>query len=312
MRVVVLMSTYQGEKFVAEQIESILNQLPRDGRLIVRDDGSLDRTVNIIQSFADPRIEITCGSNVGFARSFFSLMAAAPNDAEMIMLSDQDDVWLPQKIERAWQHLKDTDGVPTLYCARQQLVNETLHPIALSKRCLRPPSFQNALTENIVTGCTAAFNRDALHLALQIKMPERVYFHDWWLYLVVAAFGKVIVDEEATILYRQHARNAIGRGAGFMQYVEILRFMRKRSWVHIMYSQIEVFTVAHASKLSPLQRQLLENYFTPQQATSVLRLLFSCKRFRQSFIGDVFLRGLLVAEMAFGRGLLPPLPHRTS
>ncbi len=250
MRVVVLMSTYQGEKFVAEQIESILNQLPRDGRLIVRDDGSLDRTVNIIQSFADPRIEITCGSNVGFARSFFSLMAAAPNDAEMIMLSDQDDVWLPQKIERAWQHLKDTDGVPTLYCARQQLVNETLHPIALSKRCLRPPSFQNALTENIVTGCTAAFNRDALHLALQIKMPERVYFHDWWLYLVVAAFGKVIVDEEATILYRQHARNAIGRGAGFMQYVEILRFMRERSWVHIMHSQIEVFTVAHASKLA--------------------------------------------------------------
>ena len=305
MRVVVLMSTYQGEKFVAEQIESILNQLPRDGRLIVRDDGSLDRTVNIIQSFADPRIEITCGSNVGFARSFFSLMAAAPTDAEMIMLSDQDDVWLPQKIERAWQHLKDTDGVPTLYCARQQLVNETLHPIALSKRCLRPPSFQNALTENIVTGCTAAFNRDALHLALQIKIPERVYFHDWWLYLVVAAFGKVIVDEEATILYRQHSGNTIGRGAGFMQYVEIFRFIRKRSWVHIMYRQIEEFTTVYTPQLSRPQKTLLQKYFNPHEFSSVTRLIFSSKCFRQSLLGDIFLRSLIIVELASGRGLTP-------
>lgn len=312
MRVVVLMSTYQGEQFVAEQIESILKQLPSDGLLMVRDDGSRDGTVSIVRSFVDPRITLTCGPNIGFARSFFTLMAATPDDAELIMLSDQDDVWLPHKIGRAWKHLKDTAGVPTLYCARQQLVDGNLRPIALSKRCLRPPSFQNALTENIVTGCTAAFNREALHLTLQIKMQERVYFHDWWLYLVVSAFGKVIVDEEATILYRQHGGNAIGRGAGLMQYVEILRFMNKRSWVHIMYSQIEAFTVSYPLKLSPLQRQLLANYFNPRQASSMLRLLFSFKRFRQSLIGDVFLRGLLVVEAALGRGLLPPPTSRNA
>ena len=309
MRVVVLMSTYQGERFVAEQIQSILDQLPLEGRLVVRDDGSYDRTANIVRSFGDPRITLTCGPNIGFARSFFTLMAATPDDAEMIMLSDQDDVWLPNKIERAWRYLKDTEGVPTLYCARQQLVDESLHPIALSKRCMRPPSFQNALTENIVTGCTAAFNRDALHLALKIEMPERVYFHDWWLYLVITAFGEVIVDEEATILYRQHGGNVVGRGAGLMQYVEILRFLRKTSWVHIMYSQIEVFRFAHASNLSPSNRKLLENYFNPRKNFSIFRLVFSFKRFRQSFIGDVFLRGLLVVEATLGRGLLPRLRH---
>lgn len=306
MRVVVLMSTYQGERFVAEQIESILSQLPPEGQLMVRDDGSRDQTTSIVLSFPDSRITLTCGPNIGFARSFFALMAAAPDDAEMIMLSDQDDVWLPNKIERAWECLKETADVPTLYCARQQLVDEKLKPIALSKRCLRPPSFQNALTENIVTGCTAAFNRSALLLALQIKSPERVYFHDWWLYLVVSAFGKVVLDNEATILYRQHAGNAIGRGAGLMQYVEILRFIRKRSWIHIMYNQIETFRATYASQLYGAQSQVLDKYFNPHEASSVLHLLFSFKRFRQSLVGDIFLRCLLIAETTIGRGLLPP------
>jgi glycosyltransferase involved in cell wall biosynthesis len=310
MRVVILMSTYQGEQFVAEQIESILKQLPPDGRLLVRDDGSRDGTASIVRSFVDPRITLTCGPNIGFAQSFFTLMAATPDDAEMIMLSDQDDVWLPQKIGRAWEYLKDTDGVPTLYCSRQQLVDGNLDPIALSKRCLRPPSFQNALTENIVTGCTAAFNRDALLLALQIKVQERVYFHDWWLYLVITAFGKVIVDGEATILYRQHAGNAIGRGAGLMQYVEILRFMRKRSWVHIMYRQIEEFSAVYTSQLSYSQKKLLGDYFDPNKIFSVSRFIFSLKSFRQSLLGDILLRCLIIVELASGRGLIPHFENR--
>ena len=309
MRVVILMSTYQGEPFVAEQIESILRQLPPDGRLMVRDDGSRDGTVSVVRSFGDPRITLTCGPNIGFARSFFTLMAAAPDDAEMIMLSDQDDVWLPQKIGRAWEYLKNTEEIPTLYCSRQQLVDGNLHPIALSKRCARPPSFQNALTENIVTGCTAAFNQKALHLALKIGKPERIYFHDWWLYLVISAFGKVIADDEATILYRQHGGNAIGRGAGIGKYVEILRFLRKTSWVHIMYSQIEQFDIAFASRLSPWQRQLMGRYFNPHQVSSASRLVFSFKRFRQSLLDDLLLRGLLTVALMSGRGLLNSPPR---
>lgn len=310
MRVVVLMSTYQGERFIMEQLLSILSQLPEDGRLLIRDDGSNDKTVAIIQSIDDPRISLTCGTNLGFSRSFFTLMAATPDSADMVMLSDQDDVWLPQKIERAWQHIKNANGTPTLYCARQQLVDINLGPIALSQRFSRPPSFQNALTENIVTGCTAAFNRAALDLALKLNDTDRVYFHDWWLYLVVSAFGKVLVDDEPTIFYRQHGGNTIGRGAGISRYYEILRFLRKKSWLHIMYRQIEQFNVDYGSQLSPPQKKLLEMYFNPHDVASLWRLLFSIKRFRQSLLGEIFLRGLLVTEVILGRGLLPTLSYK--
>ena len=305
MRVVILMSTYQGERFIKEQLLSILSQLPKDGQLLIRDDGSSDQTVAIIQSIVDPRISLTCGPNLGFSRSFFALMAATPDTADMIMLSDQDDIWLPHKIERAWQHLKNSGEVPTLYCARQKLVDSELQIIGLSQRFTRPPSFQNALTENIVTGCTAAFNREALDLALKLNQPEKIYFHDWWLYLVVSAFGKVIVDEEPTILYRQHGGNAIGRGAGIKRYVEILRFIRKKSWVHIMYSQIEQFRIAYMAQLSLPQKKLLDKYFNPHQKTSIARLVLTFKQFRQSLLGDILLRVLVVFELISGRGVLP-------
>ncbi len=305
MRVVILMSTYQGERFIEQQVNSILSQLPEDGSLLIRDDGSSDQTVAIVQSIVDTRIKLTCGPNFGFARSFFTLMADTPATADMIMLADQDDVWLPHKIARARQHLENSGVIPTLYCARQQLVDSQLQPIGLSQRFSRPPSFQNALTENIVTGCTAAFNRAALDLALKLNEPEKVYFHDWWLYLVVSAFGKVIVDDEPTILYRQHGGNAIGRGTGMGRYIEIVRFLRRKSWVHIMYNQIEQFKLSYRSKLSASQSKLLEGYFNPTHILSAFRLFLSLKRFRQSLEGDILLRILIIFELISGRGLLP-------
>src|SRR5688572_15475624 len=119
MRVVILMSTYQGERYIGEQLRSILVQLPADGRLLIRDDGSVDGTVNEINLLSEPRIEIIRGENVGFARSFLLLMNAAPTDADLYMLADQDDVWLPTKIQRAAHYVaKVTPTTPTLYCSR--------------------------------------------------------------------------------------------------------------------------------------------------------------------------------------------------
>ena len=311
MRVVVLMSTYQGAEFVAEQVKSILLQLPPQGRLMVRDDGSRDSTVDIVRTFDDPRISLVCGPNVGFSKSFFSLMAEAPSDAEMIMFSDQDDVWLPHKIARAWDHIAASAGGPALYCARQQLVDRTLTPLALSNIWPRPASLENALTENVVTGCTAAFNREALVLALKLRAPQEIYFHDWWLYLVVSAFGNVIIDPEATILYRQHGKNAVGRGDGLGRYIGILRFIRKQSWVHIMYRQIGEFSAVFSEQLTSSQRQLITDYFNPHRPISLLKLLFTPKRFRQTLLGDVLFRLLLMVEVASGRGLLPVKTSRT-
>jgi glycosyltransferase involved in cell wall biosynthesis len=305
MQVVVLMSTYQGAPYVVEQLASILAQLPPDGRIVVRDDGSTDGTPDKVQALGDARITLQRGSNIGFVRSFLTLLSEAPADADMVMLADQDDVWLPHKIARAWEHLAPLAGTPALYCSRLQLVDAQLRPLGLSPLWQRRPSFENALTENIVTGCTAAMNPAALRLVRRCGDPQLIHFHDWWLYLVVAAFGKVVYDPEPGVHYRQHGGNVIGMGSGFARYLAIVRFVRKTSWVHIMYRQIGNFKAVFSDALDPQQRNLLGRYFDPANGMAVARLLLLPKRYRQSLLGDILFRGLLVAELLNGRGLTP-------
>jgi glycosyltransferase involved in cell wall biosynthesis len=305
MRVVVLMSTYQGERWVVEQVHSILDQLPSDGQLTVRDDGSRDGTVERVEAFGDPRVVLRRGENIGFVRSFQTLLASVPEDAEMIMLSDQDDIWLPGKIERAWRIVGTSGPTPTLYCSRLKLVDGQLDPLGLSPDWPRPPCFKNALTENIVTGCTVALNPAALRLVKQCGDATRIYFHDWWFYLVVAAFGRVVFDPEPTVLYRQHGHNAIGMGVGLMRYLTILRFVRRQSWTHIMFNQIENFRTVYGALLPASQRRLMDDLFDPHSIRSFLRLLLAPTRMRQTILGDLLFRGMLIADVVAGRGLLP-------
>jgi glycosyltransferase involved in cell wall biosynthesis len=310
MRVVVLMSTYQGEPYVTEQLASILDQLPEDGRILIRDDGSRDGTVARIEAVGDSRISVIRGGNLGFLRSFLALLQAAPADADMFMLADQDDVWLPGKIEKAERYLEGRDAVPKLYCSRMRLVDEDLKPIGLSPEWPRKPSFQNALVENVVTGCTAAFNRAALDLVQQHGDVELLYYHDWWLYLVVAAFGEVYADPEPTVLYRQHGRNAIGMGAGLGRYWTIMRVLGRVNWIHVMFNQIENFRAVHGAGLRMDQTALIERYFEPRNPRSVFRLLFSPRRHRQRLLEDILLRGMVFLAIVTGRGLVPRKPRR--
>lgn len=305
MRVVVLMSTYRGETYVREQIASILMQLPPEGRLIIRDDGSPDGTVQVIERIEDPRITLVRGNNLGFVGSFLTLLTQAPPDCDMVMLSDQDDVWLPNKVQRAWDVIGQGGSVPTLYCSRLQLVDEQLRPIGLSPLWPREPSFANAVTENVVTGCTAALNRAALNLLRDCGDVRKIYFHDWWLYLVVSAFGRVYFDPEPTILYRQHQGNAIGMGAGLSRYLTILRFLRKRNWVHIMFNQLDNFRRVYGKNVPPAQQSLLETTFDPRNWRAVMRLLLVPRRLRQTLVSDLLFRGILAVELLSGRGLLP-------
>lgn len=305
MRIAVLMSTYQGEAHVEAQVASILSQLPSDGRLVVRDDGSTDRTVEILRQIADPRLEVTAGTNLGFSRSFLTLLAQARGDADMVMLSDQDDVWLPGKIERAAHALKGAGATPTMYFSRQHLVDEQLRPLGDSPCWPRGPSFANALCENIATGCTIALNSPGATLAARTGDAGEIFFHDWWIYLVICAFGRVVMDDAPTLLYRQHAHNVVGRGVGLARHLRTLAFIRKRSWVHIMYRQIGNFLKVHGDALDPASRRLIARDFDPRKASSVLRLLLWPVRRRQFLLDEFTFRALLVAELACGRGLLP-------
>lgn len=290
------MSTYNGERYLDAQLDSILGQLPPGGRLIVRDDGSRDSTVALIKRREDPRVLLVQGHNIGFARSFLALIRDAPADAGMYMLADQDDVWKDDKIGAAWAALQPLAARPALYCCGMELVSERLEPQGKSPRWALPPSFANAMTENIVTGCTSAFNSKLRELVIRCGDTSDIYFHDWWLYLVASAFGRVIYDPNPHILYRQHGANQIGMGQGWNRYRLVLRFMRKVSWVSIMRRQLLLFRQTYAEVMSEEHQRCLQRVLRQDGTLRRAALLVAPKRYRQTWAGEVLLRLLVLAD----------------
>ncbi|MDT7951359.1 MAG: glycosyltransferase family 2 protein [Acetobacteraceae bacterium] len=213
-RVAILLSTFNGARFLPAQLDSLLRQTERGWLLLWRDDGSSDETVAIVEAFAREvggercrRVERE--GRLGVAGSFYALLAAAQPLGLPVAFADQDDVWLPEKLSRALAALAPVER-PALYCSRQVLVDDALEPIGGSPPFRRPPSFAGALTQNIATGCTVVLNAAAATLVDRSTKPQGP-LHDWWSYLLVAgAGGTVIADPEPTILYRQHAANLVG------------------------------------------------------------------------------------------------------
>ncbi len=302
MTVAVLMSTYNGEQFVEEQVISILEQLPSDGELVIRDDGSTDQTVARVAAIRDHRIRLLQGKNIGFASSFLCLLTTIRESSTFVFFSDQDDVWEPRKIATACARLSGQEDIPRLYCSGLLLVSEQLEPLGRSPLFLCQPSFDNALVENIATGCTVALNRAAVSLILRTSRPEQIRYHDWWCYLVVAAFGEVLYDPTPQIRYRQHAQNALGMSSGGGRYLRIMQAIRRQSWLSIMQIHLREFALSFGNEISASQRRSLDR-MTIRGVRDAIRVIFSSERRRQ-FLRDELLFRLLVAfELVVRRDL---------
>lgn len=210
-KVQILMSTYNGEKYLKQQLDSILNQTYPNIYVLVRDDGSTDSTTAILQKYADAHENIMfyAGKNIGVIQSFFDLLRASDDTADFYGFADQDDVWLPQKIERAVEKLKlkNTDK-PLLYCSDTNITDEQLHFLKKDDKEPRP-SWGNALVQNICTGCTAVINKELRDIVKGTR-PQQIVMHDWWLYLTAELYGETVYDNEAYIKYRQHGKNVQG------------------------------------------------------------------------------------------------------
>src|SRR6185369_14462358 len=217
-RVAVLLSTYNGEAFIEPQLASLRAQEGVEVRLHVRDDGSHDDTLAVLRRHADawPQLAgVASGPNLGPAASFLELLRTAPDDADYYAFCDQDDVWLPGKLERAVEQLTASAGEPALYCSNVTCVAEDLTVLG-TPRANGDPRLQHLLFENIAYGCTTVLNRAARERIVS-RLPERgVVMHDWWCALVVAAFGRIHYDPQPQILYRQHAGNSIGSHADLL------------------------------------------------------------------------------------------------
>lgn len=216
-KVLVLMSTYNGERYLAEQIDSILSQEKVTVTLLIRDDGSTDHTINIIKeyhNFYPDKIFIVCEKNIGFAMSFTKLLQIAHEnffDYPYYAFSDQDDVWLPLKLISAICRLKnESDIIPITYCSNTKLVDSNLIYIKPGrKRKTVRLSKERAIVQNFATGCTMVFNKCALEMYIN-HLPKKIKVHDFLMYQLCIFIGKVIYDENSYILYRQHANNQIG------------------------------------------------------------------------------------------------------
>lgn len=209
----ILLSTYNGAEYLAELLASLDDQrgVP-EWNLLWRDDGSSDNSQILLRN-RDRTTELLEGeAHLGPARSFLCLLAEAPEDAKAFAFCDQDDVWLPDKLARAWSWVSvQPSDKPALYFSRQKLVDATLRPIGLSPEFHRPSSFENALVQNIAAGCTIMMNGAARRLILSAPLPPDGSMHDWWSYILVSGAGGIIyADQEATVLYRQHNKNTIG------------------------------------------------------------------------------------------------------
>ncbi len=264
-RVAILMSTRNGAPFLAEQLDSLLAQSHHEWQIYWRDDQSSDGTPALMRAFmrgAGCGRVIDLNDNagrVGITASFLSLLRRAPRDG-LVAFADQDDVWLPEKLARGVAALgRMPPDRPGLYCARQNLVRADLSHVRVSAAVGGALTFPHSMTQNVATGCTVMLNAEAAGLLAGAQEPDHT-LHDWWSYLLVtAAGGSVVADETPTVLYRQHAANAVG----------VQLSPRKRAWAALRrgpYAFMRVFR-AHMEALCA-QPELL----TPD-AREALRLI---------------------------------------
>lgn len=265
----VLLSTFNGAAYLDQQLESLQAQIGVCVRLCARDDGSQDRTPEILQQWAQrwTGVEsIACGPNLGPVGSFFELLTTAPDDADFFAFCDQDDVWQADKLARATAALAGEAG-PALYCSNVMLVNQALAPIGIPA-ANGDAGFHHILFENVAFGCTMLLNRAARDLIVSDLPQNGVVMHDWWCALVIAAFGRVYFDPQPSILYRQHTGNAVGLSArsGVQAWREARRLVANPRTFFRAHAQAAEFSRIFKGRLSPSQRHLVEDFVASKRS----------------------------------------------
>ena len=220
-KIAVIMSTYNGETYLREQMDTIFSQQDISLHFVIRDDGSSDKTKEILSGYKreHPTIDLIFGETVGCKKSFYEAARYAYDkysDVEYFAFSDQDDFWLEDKLCTGIKSLKTltTDETrPLLYFCPPRIVDQSLRPIGKEWSTHHYLNFEEACLAQACAGCTMVFNRRALELFLQ-GSPDKMSMHDSWLYkTVLACGGRVYEDTTPHILYRQHSSNVIGTGS---------------------------------------------------------------------------------------------------
>ncbi|MFB3042511.1 MAG: glycosyltransferase family 2 protein [Candidatus Poribacteria bacterium] len=272
------LATYNGAAFLNQQLGTVENQTHRNWRLVIRDDGSTDKTPEIIEAFRARHPEKIVvlrdeDGNLGLVQNFSRLMEHA--GAGYVAFCDQDDIWKPEKLELSLQKMRDMEAEhgadkPLLVFTDLTVVDEDLRNIHPSFWCyqgVRPDqcnTLGKVLFQNVVTGCTALMNRPLVEKSMPI--PGGAVVHDWWVALVAVAFGAAGYIAQPTVLYRQHRKNILGardvhvfnlpaRGSLLWR-----NYSAKKDSFSNYFRQADAFYVRFCSNFSDTHRQSIATF----------------------------------------------------
>ena len=309
-RIAVLLSAHNGAAFVDMQLRSLfVQETAGDLTIFVRDDGSSDDTVSIVERYADRdlRIRLYQEPHLGYVGSFLDLVRIVSEAEDLLgefdyfAFCDQDDVWLPGKLSAAIKALsKEECGRPLLWACRSMLADETLRPLrGGTQRNLRGISFYNTMVQNIAHGHNQVLNR-ALFLKLCREELElsQIYAHDMWIMNLAAVYGQVIFEDMPRTLYRQHRGNELGFGKGKVSWA-LARIQRARGGeLRQIVRQMWYFTHVHGRSLTREERREILRFFTSQGSLSErLRYALRMKFYRQRISESIAMRVMYVLGM---------------
>ena len=292
----ILMCTYNGENFLEEQLDSIENQDYKNWILYVNDDGSKDKTLDILKAYQKKwgvkKLHIRRGPQKGFCQNFLQIINDPKIKANLYFLCDQDDVWMPHKLSHTIKKISKLDpSKPNLYCARTTYVSkDAKHILGHSDLFLKPPSFKNAIIQCLAGGNTMAFNNTLKNFCQKYPKVD-VVSHDWWLYIMNELVGgKTFYDAESTILYRQHSSSLIGANTGFLPKLKRLRMLINGTYRIYNSKHLAVFNKLRSRGVQS-NIELIEQFFIARNQSLKVRyrMIYDLGIYRQTLSGHLAL-----------------------
>jgi glycosyltransferase involved in cell wall biosynthesis len=293
-KVAILLSTYRGQHYLAEQLDSFSAQTHSDWEVWASDDGSADGTLEILDAYQkkwpDGKLSVRAGPAQGFAANFLALTCDDRIRADYYAYSDQDDIWHPDKLERAVRWLERVaPGRPALYCSRTRLVDSDNRELGLSPM-FGAPGFANALVQNIAGGNTMVFNH-AARVLLRAAAGIPIVYHDWWAYMAVTGCGgEVFCDPVPTLRYRQHGANLVGVDVSWRARCQRLLQVwqgQHRDWNSAYISALRKLE----DRLTPESRTILNRFARARETSLLPRLINFCRSgvYRHTRLGQISL-----------------------
>ncbi len=295
-RVSILLATYNGDRFLEQQLSSLATQEWRDIDIWASDDGSTDGTIDILRRWQKlwnkGEFCVVPGPRSGFAENFRSLLTNKTIDTAFVAFCDQDDVWDPDKLSGAIGQLAGHgQDHPALYCSRTRLVDQEGAAIGLSPLFERPPAFRNAIVQSIGGGNTMVMNRSAFSALSESAKRTTFVTHDWWSYMVISGMGGTLrYDPVPHIAYRQHESNLIGHNMGLRAKAHRLRMVMQKRFAE--WNSINLTALALCDDLLSDESRMIAREFERIRHLSFPQNLSALRKlglYRQTRQGDLAL-----------------------